>query len=175
MQLLQCFAGPVAPGRTSRNLWKTKELKRWCVFNFVGFLGIGVQLAALATLHGWAGLHYLAATALAVESAILHNFLWHEHWTWAIRPSRTLRESLIRLARFNLTNGALSMGSNLLLMSLLVDVCSLPYLPANLLAISICSIASYFASDRYVFKENPGPENPGLPRKKGFRKEDNRA
>jgi putative flippase GtrA len=89
------------------------SLKRWCVFNVVGILDIGIQLATLAVLHGWAGLHYLPATALAVESAVLHNFAWHERWTWADRPSRILRESLARLIRFNLTNGAISIGSNL--------------------------------------------------------------
>jgi putative flippase GtrA len=126
----------------------------------VGILGIGIQLATLAALHGWAGLHYLPATALAVESAVLHNFAWHEHWTWADRPSRTLRESLARLIRFNLTNGAISIGSNLLLMSLLVDGLGIPYLPANLLAITLCSIVNFLASDRYVFKMNGRTVNP---------------
>lgn len=130
------------------------SLKRWCVFNFVGLLGIGIQLATLAALHGWAGLHYLPATALAVEFAVLHNFVWHEHWTWADRPSRTLSESLARLIRFNLTNGAISIASNLLLMVLLVDGLGIPYLVANLLAITLCSIANFLASDRYVFKKN---------------------
>jgi len=135
------------------------SLKRWCVFNAVGILGIGIQLATLAVLHGWAGLHYLPATALAVESAVLHNFAWHERWTWADRPSRTLRESLARLIRFNLTNGAISIGSNLLLMILLVDQIGIPYLPANLLAITLCSIVNFLASDRYVFRTNCGTAN----------------
>lgn len=143
MQLPQEFGGTVS-------------LKRWCIFNIVGILGIGIQLGTLAVLHGWIGLHYLPATALAVESAVLHNFVWHEHWTWADRCSRTLRESLIRLARFNLTNGAISIGSNLLLMGLLVDGFGVPYLPANLLAITLCSIANYLASDRYVFRDERG-------------------
>ena len=127
-------------------------LRRWCVFNLVGFLGIGIQLAILAALHTWAGMHYLPATALAVESAVLHNFIWHERYTWSDRASRTLQEVLVRLARFNLTNGAISIGSNLCLMSLFVEGLGLPYLPANLLAITFCSIVNFLASERYVFK-----------------------
>jgi putative flippase GtrA len=137
-----------------QRLTDATSLRRWYVFNLVGFLGVGIQLATLAALHSWVGLHYLPATALAVESAVLHNFLWHERWTWADRSSRTLQESLQRLARFNLTNGAISIGSNLLLMSLLVEGLGLPYLPANLIAITTCSIANFLASDRYVFRHN---------------------
>ncbi len=127
-------------------------VKRWCIFNTVGFIGIGIQLAALAALHRWGGLHYLAATALAVETAVLHNFVWHERWTWADRSSSTLRESLTRLARFNLTNGAISIACNLLLMSFLVGGAGIPYLPANLLSIVTASIANFLASDLYVFR-----------------------
>ena len=51
-------------------------MTRWLKFNAVGVLGAGVQLCVLAALHRW-GVHYLLATALAVESAVLHNYLWH--------------------------------------------------------------------------------------------------
>lgn len=47
---------------------------RWLKFNAVGALGIGVQLTALASYHTLFALDYLAATALAVETALLHNF-----------------------------------------------------------------------------------------------------
>ncbi len=126
-------------------------MKRWWIFNFVGFLGVGIQLAALAVLHGWAGLHYLPATAFAVECAVFHNFVWHECWTWADRRSRSVRGFFTRLIRFNLANGAISIGSNLFLMRLLVGALGVPYLSANLLSISLCSIANFLTSDRYVF------------------------
>ncbi len=126
-------------------------LKRWWIFNFVGLLGVGVQLSSLAALHGLAGLHYLPATALAVECAVLHNFLWHERWTWADRSSRTVRQSLTRLFRFHLANGAISLGTNLCLMRFLVDGLGVPYLSANLLSITLCSVANFLTSDRYVF------------------------
>ena len=62
-------------------------LRRWLAFNGVGAIGVAVQLAVLAVLVRGAGLHTLIATAIAVEAAILHNFLWHERWTWADRAS----------------------------------------------------------------------------------------
>ena len=59
--------------------------RRWLKFNSVGAIGIGVQLSVLTLLAGHLGLNYLLATALAVETAVLHNFVWHEKWTWADR------------------------------------------------------------------------------------------
>lgn len=60
-------------------------LRRWLAFNVVGSMGVVVQLLVLLTLTEVTGLDYLVATGLAVECAILHNFVWHERWTWRDR------------------------------------------------------------------------------------------
>ena len=66
----------------------TREtLTRWLAFNGVGALGVIVQLAVLALLVHGASVHYLVATAIAVEAAVLHNFAWHQRWTWRDRPA----------------------------------------------------------------------------------------
>ena len=122
---------------------------RWLKFNFVGALGIGVQLAVLATLTAL-GLGYLSATALAVEAAVLHNFLWHERMTWRERAT-PLRPMLGRLLRFHLANGLISLLGNLLLMRLLVGAMHLPVLWANLAAIGACGVVNFLVSDRLVF------------------------
>jgi len=58
---------------------------RFVRFNVVGAMGIAVQLAALTLLVSGLGVHYLPATALAIELSVLHNFFWHERWTWGDR------------------------------------------------------------------------------------------
>jgi len=132
-------------------------LVRWLKFNAVGAIGIGVQLAVLTLLSGL-GFNYLLATALAVEAAVLHNFFWHERFTWADRRAQT---SLERLVKFNLTTGGLSILSNLVAMKLLVDVAGLEYLLANLLSIAACSILNFFVADRAIFiPEPPVSETP---------------
>ena len=65
--------------------WGVGGLRRWLAFNAVGTMGVAVQLVALAALTEMAGLDYRIATVLAVETAILHNFVWHERWTWRDR------------------------------------------------------------------------------------------
>ena len=88
-------------------------------FNFVGGIGMVVQLAALAVFRSLLRLDYLVATGLAVEIAVIHNFLWHERFTWADRAATRPFQSLVRLAKFNATNGAVSIAGNLALMRLL--------------------------------------------------------
>lgn len=128
--------------------------RRWLKFNGVGALGIAVQLAALSGLADGLRLNYLLATALAVEAAVLHNFFWHERWTWADR-SLSRGDVLARLVRFNLTTGAVSILGNLVFMRLLVGSLHLHYLLANLLTIAACSLLNFWASDRYVFQPSP--------------------
>jgi putative flippase GtrA len=80
------FPGPGgATGETEgRSQIRVRPI-RWLKFNFVGAIGIGVQFGALFLFTSVFHLHYLAATALAVEAAVVHNFLWHENFTWVDR------------------------------------------------------------------------------------------
>ena len=97
------------------------------------------------------------ATALAVETAVIHNFIWHERFTWADRtkPDRmqtsSCRSSLLRCLRFNVANGAFSILGNLALMKLLVDFGHMNYLAANGIAIALCSLANFLVSNEWVF------------------------
>lgn len=128
---------------------------RWLRFNAVGVMGFAVQLAVLSLLVGGLGLHYLVATGLAVEAAVLHNFAWHEAWTWKDRPSSALSARLQRLFRFHVTNGAASLAGNLVLMKALVDHFQLPVIPANLAAVLICSLVNFLLSHHLVFRSSP--------------------
>ena len=140
---------------------------RWWKFNFVGAIGIGVQFAALFLLKSVLDFNYLFATAFAVEAAVVHNFVWHEQFTWADRtkPDRTKpdridlqalqpswRASLSRFLRFNLTTGAVSILGNLALMKVMVGEGHMNYLLANAIAITLCSIANFVVTDTWVFE-----------------------
>jgi putative flippase GtrA len=126
--------------------------RRWLKFNLVGAIGIVVQLAVLGILNGFLKLDYLPATALAVEAAVLHNFIWHERFTWADRASVTRRQALLRLIHFNFTTGTVSILGNLLLMRMLVGQAHLPPLPANLLSVAGCSLVNFLVSEYIVFR-----------------------
>jgi putative flippase GtrA len=130
---------------------------RWCKFNLVGGIGIGVQFVALLLLKSVLHFDYLFATAVAVETAVVHNFVWHEQFTWADRGDGSWRGSLARFARFNFTTGLVSILGNLALMKVMVGFGNMNYLVANGIAIALCSVANFLVSDTWVFE----PARPG--------------
>lgn len=137
-------------------------MQRWLKFNAAGILGVALQLTILHLLTRFAGLNYLAATAIAVEAAILHNFLWHENYTWRARTQLAHSSPLRRLLHFNLSNGAVSLVGNLLLMKLLVGWLGTRMLVANLCAIALCSTLNFVIAEYLVFAAKPEINDGGL-------------
>jgi dolichol-phosphate mannosyltransferase len=141
-------------GGTSRcglqSFFRRSNIQRPVKFALVGTIGIAVQLAALEALTSL-GLHYLWATGIAVEAAVLHNFIWHQRFTWSDRGASRLAETGIRLLRFHLSNGAISILGSLLLMRWLVGQFGMGVFLSNLLTIAACSAGNFLASDRWVF------------------------
>jgi putative flippase GtrA len=155
-------------------------LMQWCKFNLVGGMGVVVQFAALFLLKTALHFNYLAATAIAVEAAIVHNFVWHEQFTWVDRATSAPQStsgaeaqnlvkrlfaalkrcatqslcgsSLRRLLRFNLATGAVSILGNLALMKVMVGEGHMNYLLANAIAIILCSMANFLVSKNWVFE-----------------------
>jgi putative flippase GtrA len=126
---------------------------RWLKFNLVGGLGIVVQMGAFALLFSALRLNYMAATALAVETAVLHNFVWHERYTWKHLPRGTWRDVALRLARFHAGNGAISILGNLALMRLFVGSLHIHHYIASCLAIALCALLNFAASEWFVFRK----------------------
>jgi putative flippase GtrA len=131
----------------------TQLAVRWLKFNLVGALGIVVQMGAFALLFSACHLNYMVATALAVETAVLHNFVWHERYTWKHLPRGTARDIGWRLLRFHAGNGAISMAGNVALMRLFVGVLHIHHYVASGLAIALCSILNFAASEWFVFRK----------------------
>jgi putative flippase GtrA len=160
--------------RVPRNLMNTRRtnstLTRWGKFNLVGAIGIVVQFAVLFLLKGVLHVEVLIATAIAVEIAVLHNFVWHERFTWADRivrsspdsnfvrtvctPNRLLISpgSFRRLRRFHLANGVVSILGSVAVMKILVDLDHKNYFAANAIAIAVCALANFLLSDQWVFE-----------------------
>ena len=124
-------------------------LRRWLRFNMVGAIGMVVQLASLAVLGRMMHGHYLWASAMAVELAVLHNFAWHVRYTWSDR--REVSSARMQLVRFHLSNGLVSLVGNVALMRLLVQGAHLSLVIANLIAIICCSVVNFCVGDRWAF------------------------
>ena len=125
-------------------------MMRWLKFNAVGAMGMAVQITTLAVGVHLLELHYILATVLAVEAALLHNFVWHVTWTW---PAHTglHRRPLRSLLYFQLISGTVSIAGNTGFMWILVATAQLEPVLANLICIGACSLVNFAACSRFVF------------------------
>ena len=143
------------PGSAAEN---SAHADRWCrvtPFITVGAIGFVVQISTLAALTSLAHWNWLPATALSVELAVLHNFLWHERWTWTDRTVGAASAPFARLLRFHVSNGLISIAGNAALMAWLVGILGMPAVPANALAVGAMSVLNFVMADRWVFRASP--------------------
>lgn len=119
----------------------------------VGGLGFAIQLAVLSILIAIAHWSWPLATIAAVESAIVHNFFWHERWTWSDRfHCLTWFERARRFVRFNVATGVTSIAGNVAVMTVLVGALHMPAIAANVVAVGVMSAANFVLADRWVFR-----------------------
>jgi putative flippase GtrA len=133
---------------------------RWRAFVLVGIGGFAVQLVAV-TLLARTGFPDIAATGIAVELAILHNFVWHERWTW--RAAATARPAAVfaRLLRFNGATAVVSILGNVAIAYWLVRRLHLPLSAANAVAVGALSVVNFLIADRRIWGTCSPPASAG--------------
>jgi putative flippase GtrA len=118
-------------------------------------MGFIVQMAAFVALTSVVHASWLSATVAAAEVSIIHNFFWHERWTWKDRIESGF-SLLAKLARFNVATGIVGVGGNLAVVALYVTVFKLPPVVANVLAVATLSIVNFIVADRWIFRAAVG-------------------
>jgi putative flippase GtrA len=137
--------------------------QRFVRFNLVGALGIGVQLGVLRFLLTSVRAPIVVGTIVAVFAAIVHNFVWHLHWTWRDRPLH--RTGLLAaFTRFVVANGAISLAGNVVIMTIFAAGMGLPPLVANVIAIGVCGVVNFWVGDVFVFAHTEMTEGTGVSR-----------
>jgi putative flippase GtrA len=126
---------------------------RWLRFNAGGLYGFVIQLLSLILLAKL--LPVWLATGIAVEAAVLHNFVWHELFTWRERHVTDWRGIATRAIRFQVTNGLVSLVGNVLITTALREHFGVPLVLANVMAIVACSLLNFAASEWFVFRSKP--------------------
>lgn len=128
-------------------------------FVLVGLAGFAVQSALLAGLTRLTPMDYRVATILAVEAAVLHNFLWHDRWTWPRVAPRAGRWQ--RTLRFHAATAVVSVAGNVALMALFVGGFGWPVLAANAAAVLLLAVVNFRAADGWVFAAGPSQASLG--------------
>lgn len=124
-------------------------------FNLVGLMGAALQLVLFDLLMERFGLSAVVAAPIAVEIVILHNFFWHERFTWRGQRTVGLRQRAIRLGRFHAGNALISLAGNTLLMYCLSHQLKAPPLGSAVTAIALCAPLNFLVADCWVYREPP--------------------
>src|SRR5262249_27173321 len=120
-------------GRQAVTAIANYRLRRFVV---VGMIGVAVNSLALFVLHGAARMPLVAASVLAAELAVAHNYLLNELWTFGSR-----RPSISRFLKFNIA-ALFALLLNASAVWMLVDL-GLFYLFANLFGIAVALVVNF--------------------------------
>ena len=116
-------------------------------FSAAGLAGFVVQIGALAVLVA-GGVNYLLATALAVEGAILVNFVGHERWTWQGQGPGVF----VRLVKYNTLTALTSILGSVAITGVLVESLGLPAVIANIISVMALGAINFVGADKLVFR-----------------------
>jgi dolichol-phosphate mannosyltransferase len=119
------------------------QFVRFCV---VGASGYAVNLAVYAALLA-AGLHYLAAAAIAFLVAAASNYLWNRTWTFHTTGAPVLEQGARALVV-----SALSLGANQLFLLVLVAA-GAGHLAGQAVAIVLATPFSFAANKLWAFAD----------------------
>ncbi len=123
---------------------ETGQIGRFLRFCAVGFTGVFVNEGALKFFTEVTGLYYMYSSVLAVEIAIVSNFVLNEFWTF--RDQSILRPATVDcLRRFFKFNIICAVGGilNVTILWALTDLAGFYYLISNLVGIGVSTLWNY--------------------------------
>jgi putative flippase GtrA len=120
------------------------KVARILKFACVGCVGVGINTGALYIFSRWLGLPLVAASAIAVELAVISNYCLNARWTFG-----TSVASFGRFAKFNLAS-LFGLGLNVMIVWLLVRF-GIYFLAANLFGITAGFASNYALSSIWVW------------------------
>lgn len=125
---------------------------RFLKFCLVGASGVIVNTVILFCLKEFINAPLITASFVAIECAILSNFLLNNHWTFDTQSG----SPYYRFAKFNVVC-LLGLGINMAILVMLTNV-GLYYLIANLVGILAATGWNYLSSRLFVWNNNEKKE-----------------
>jgi putative flippase GtrA len=144
-QLERGFGEVLLPGNAIILLRTRAKAGRAVRFGVVGCIGAAINTAVLYLLARGLGLPVPVASALAVELAVISNYLLNDRWTFATRSP-----SLRRFAKFNVASLA-GLSLNVMTVWLLARH-GIYLLAANIVGIAVAFAANYAFSVAWVWR-----------------------
>lgn len=130
---------------------------RFIKFCLVGLSGVLVNEGLLWMLTEGLGLYYVISAAIAIETAILTNFILNDIWTFRDRRSPGIKSVLRRALKFNLVSVA-GLGINMALLLTFTEVLGISYLISNLIGIAGATAWNFTINTLWTWRAKPRSE-----------------
>lgn len=132
-------------------------LKRFATFCVVGASGVVVNAGLFHLLVRTGGLDYRIASLMAIETAIINNFIWNFFWTYGDRKATGAGGIIRNLVRFNFSSGLTAMIVNWGILVALKEACGIHEEIANFIGIAAGTMANFLLSHFWVFRKKQTP------------------
>lgn len=123
---------------------------RMSKFAVVGLSGLVVNSGILWILTHFFHIDYRIASLLAIEVAILNNYVWNTVWTWRDRPADSVGHVLRRFVKFNGASALVALINWLSLIAL-TEWFHIEMMISNLIGIFAASIFNFLVSHYWTF------------------------
>jgi dolichol-phosphate mannosyltransferase len=127
------------------------DIGRLLKFGLVGTWGFLVNMFFLWFLTEIAGLYYLFSSILAIEIALVNNYVLNDLWTWRDRGKKGKKEYLKRMLQYHIAASVATLV-NIAILWILTQLFGIYYLVSNVFGILCGMTLNYFVNDRWTFK-----------------------
>jgi dolichol-phosphate mannosyltransferase len=137
------------------NFWRAKvpTVFRGTKFLLVAWLGMFVNTGYLYLFKGVLGIRIIPASLMAIEIAIIHNFIWFRHWAWKDRQQKYHQPFFKQLFKYNIATGLVDLFSNVTILWVLSTFFHVHYLLANICGMIAGPFIKFWLNDKFIFRE----------------------
>jgi dolichol-phosphate mannosyltransferase len=120
-------------------------------FGIVGTSGVIVNQCVLVLATKY--IDYRIGSLIAIETAIVSNFLLNYHWTWNDRKLEAIKDKTTAFIKFNLTSFTTAFLVNWTILVYLTEIVHVKYWTANLAGILVAAAINFCIGNFWVFKK----------------------
>ena len=121
-------------------------------FNLVGLLGMLVNSGCLYLLKGAVGIPLIPASVISIEIAIVHNFIWHRHWTWRDRNVQNPPSFIKQLLVYNIMTGLVDLSINVIVLWALTTIFGVYFMIANVFGMIMGPCFKFWINEKFIFR-----------------------
>jgi len=127
-----------------------RDFLRLIKFSIVGAIGAGINTGFLWAFTDVAGLFYLYSSAIAIEIAIIMQFLMNDRWTFKERKTTHLEQFMKRILKSNLWRSG-GLAVNIGVLYFLTEYVGVYYLLSNIAGIFCAFLLNYLFESRLTW------------------------